>query len=82
MLEAERLTTETEVQKGIFITLKEQYELAKIEEVEEGATVQVLDEPVAPYEKSSPKVLLNLFLAAFIGFGGGVIVAYLLDGLD
>ena len=57
-------------------------ELAKIEEVEEGATVQVLDEPVAPYEKSSPKVLLSLFLAAFIGFGGGVIVAYLLDGLD
>ena len=82
MLEAERLTTETEVQKGIFITLKEQYELAKIEEVEEGATVQVLDEPVAPYEKSSPKVFLSLFLALFIGLGSAVIIAIGLESFD
>jgi len=80
MLEEERLITETEVQKGIFITLKQQYELAKIEEVEEGATVQVLDEPVAPYKKSSPKVLLTLFLALFIGFGSAVVIAFSLEG--
>jgi uncharacterized protein involved in exopolysaccharide biosynthesis len=82
MLEEERLTTETEVQKGIFITLKQQYELAKIEEVEEGATVQVLDEPVAPYEKSSPKVFLTLFLAMFIGLSSVIFIAIGMEGFD
>ena len=82
MLEEERLTTETEVQKGIFITLKQQYELTKIEEVEEGTTVQVLDEPVAPYEKSSPKVLLSLFLALFIGLGSAIFFALGMEGFD
>ena len=82
MLEEERLTTETEVQKGIFITLKQQYELAKIEEVEEGTTVQVLDEPVAPYEKSSPKVFLTLFLAMFIGLGSVIFIAIGMEGFD
>jgi uncharacterized protein involved in exopolysaccharide biosynthesis len=82
MLEEERLTTETEVQKGIFITLKQQYELAKIEEVEEGTTVQVLDEPVAPYEKSSPKVFLTLFLAMFIGLSSVIFIAIGMEGFD
>ena len=82
MLEEERLATETEAKKGIFITLKEQYELAKIEEVEEGATVQVLDEPIAPYKKSSPKVLLSLFLALFIGLGSAIFFALGMEGFE
>jgi len=82
MLEEERLATETEAKKGIFITLKEQYELAKIEEVEEGATVQVLDEPIAPYKKSSPKVFLSLFLALFIGLGSATLFALGMEGFD
>ena len=82
MLEEERLATETEAKKGIFITLKEQYELAKIEEVEEGATVQVLDEPIAPYKKSSPKVLLSLFLALFIGLGSAILFALGMEVFD
>ena len=82
MLEEERFTTETEVQKGIFITLKQQYELAKIEEVEEGTTVQVLDEPVAPYKKSSPKILLSLFLALFIGLGLAIFVSLGMEGFE
>ena len=36
LLEEERLTTEMDVKKEIFSTLKQQFELAKIEEVEEG----------------------------------------------
>jgi len=82
LLEEERLTTEMDVKKSIFSTLKQQYELAKIEEVEEGATVQILDDPVAPYEQSSPKVFLSIFLSIFIGFGLSVVIAYVIDGLD
>ena len=70
------------IQKGIYLTLKQQYELTKIEEVEEGNTVQVLDEPVAPYEKSSPKILLTLFLAIFIGLGSSIFFAISMEGIN
>ena len=82
LLEEERLTTEMDVKKEIFSTLKQQFELVKIEEVEEGATVQILDKPVAPYEKSSPKIFLSIFLSIFIGFGLSVVIAYVIDGLE
>ena len=82
LLEEERLTTEMDVKKEIFSTLKQQFELAKIEEVEEGATVQILDKPVAPYEQSSPKVILSIFLSFFIGFGFSVVISYVMDELD
>ena len=82
LLEEERLTTEMDVKKEIFSTLKQQFELAKIEEVEEGATVQILDRPVAPYEQSSPKIFLSIFLSIFIGFGLSVLIAYVMDGLE
>ena len=82
LLEEERLTTEMDVKKEIFSTLKQQFELAKIEEVEEGATVQILDSPVAPYEQSSPKIFLSIFLSIFIGFGLSVLIAYVMDGLE
>ena len=71
-----------DVKKEIFSTLKQQFELAKIEEVEEGATVQILDKPVAPYQKSSPKVFLSIFLSVFIGFGCSLIVTYIIDELE
>ena len=82
LLEEERLKTEMDVKKEIFSTLKQQFELVKIEEVEEGATVQILDKPVAPYEKSSPKIFLSIFLSIFIGFGLSVVIAYVMDGLE
>ena len=82
LLEEERLTTEMDVKKEIFSTLKQQFELVKIEEVEEGATVQILDKPVSPYEKSSPKIFLSIFLSIFIGFGLSVVIAYVMDGLE
>ena len=82
LLEEERLTTEMDVKKEIFSTLKQQFELVKIEEVEEGATVQILDKPVSPYEKSSPKIFFSIFLSIFIGFGLSVVIAYVMDGLE
>ena len=82
LLEEERLLTEMDVKKEIFSTLKQQFELAKIEEVEEAATVQILDKPVAPYEKTSPKVFLIIFLSIFIGFGISVVISYVMDELE
>ena len=44
-LQLERLTREMEVQKGIYLTLKQQLELAKIEEIQEASILQILDKP-------------------------------------
>ena len=44
-LEEERLERNVEVQKGIYLTLKQQLELAKIEEVQKASIVQILDKP-------------------------------------
>ena len=43
-LEQERLERDVEIQKNIFLTLKQQLELAKIEEVQESNVVQILDQ--------------------------------------
>ena len=77
LLEQERYQREVEVQKGIFITLKQEYELAKIQEVEEATVVHVLDPPEAPIEKSSPKRTLSVILVGFLGIGMGVVAAFI-----
>ena len=76
LLEQERFQREVEVQKGIFITLKQEHELAKIQEVEEATVVYVLDPPEAPIERSSPKRTLSVILAGFLGIGMGVVLAF------
>ena len=52
-LEQERLERDVEIQKNIFLTLKQQLELAKIEEVQESNVVQILDQPQIPLNPSN-----------------------------
>ena len=79
LLEQERLVREVEVQKNIFITLKQQLEMAKIEEVQEASMVQVLDPPEAPLYKSKPKRKSTVLLAGILGLGLGIVFAFLLE---
>ena len=71
-LELDRLTSEVEIQKGIFLTLKQQYELAKIEEIQETSIVQVLDRPHVPLNATNKNIIsstvLSLLIGSFIGF--------------
>lgn len=76
-LENERLEREVEIQKDIFITLKQQLELAKIQEVEGGSSVQVLDHPEIPYEVTNKNLINSLIFSSMIGFAIGVIIAML-----
>ncbi len=68
LLEQERLERETRVQTEIYISLKQQYETVKIEEVQETSFAQVLDEPNIPIYPSGPRKIFILF---FCWFGGG-----------
>ena len=55
-LEQDRLSREVQVQKDIYITLKQQLELAKIEEVQETSIVQILDYPTQPLSPALEKL--------------------------
>ena len=76
MLEQERLSRDVEIQKGIFLTLKQQLELEKIEEVGKSSIFQVLDKPLVPtygfgsglIKKMIYSLILGIFLGLFFAF--------------
>ena len=70
-LQLERLNREVEVQKGIYLILKQQLELAKIEEIQESSILQILDRPRIPIGPSNDNLNLGVMLAAFIGLISG-----------
>ena len=66
MLELNRQEREVEMQMQIFTTLKREFELAQIEEVEKSNMIIVLDPPNIPNEKSGPRrKLLSLISLVF-----------------
>lgn len=48
--------------------IAKQYEIAKLDEAKQGATIQVIDKAVAPDSHSSPKRTITVFLAALAAF--------------
>jgi len=75
-LEQERLTRDVEIQKGIYLTLKQQLELAKIEEIQKVSIVQVLDKPQVPLGPSNKNLALSLLLASVLGTTLGLFVGF------
>ena len=66
MLELNRQEREVEMQMQIFTTLKREFELAQIEEVEKSNMIIILDAPNTPTEKTGPRrKLLALFSLIF-----------------
>ena len=76
LLEQERLNREVNVITGVFTTLKQEYELAKIQEVEETTVVHVLDPPEAPLMRTGPQRRKTVIMAGFLGIGLGVGLAF------
>ena len=81
-LEQDRLVQEVEIQKGIFLTLKQQLELAKIEEIQKATIVQILDRPQLPLGATNKNLKLSLLVGAFFGVGLGVFLGFLRSYLD
>ena len=65
-VELVRLKREVEIQNTLFVFLTQQYEEAKIKEAKDTPTIQVLDYPQKPYQKSAPKRVIILFICLFI----------------
>lgn len=68
LLAQERLQRDVKIQIGIFLTLKQQLELAKIEEVQKSSFVQILDYPSLPITVSNPKKLSTKIIGGLVGF--------------
>ena len=78
-LQQERFERNVEIQKGIYLTLKQQLETTKIEEVKESDFVVVLDPPEVPLKRSKPRKVLSVVLAGFFGIGLALCNALLIN---
>lgn len=80
-LQLARLMREAKIQETIFTLLTEQYEQAKIIEVRDTPTVQILDPAKPPHKKSFPKrsrmVIIAFFFSLFAGVGLAFFMEYL-----
>lgn len=67
-LQYERLETELDVQRNLYVELRKQLELAKIAEIKETETLDILNRAVEPIKKFKPKRLIILIIFALLGF--------------
>jgi len=82
LLDQGRLARNVEIQKGIYLTLKQQFELAKIEEVQEASIVQILDKPQVPLGPSNIKLKSSVLLAGGLGVVFGILFGFIRSYLD
>ena len=59
---------EVEAKKEVYMTLQQQLELARIEEVKRSPILHILDHAVSPIKKSSPNRLAFLIISSIVGF--------------
>ncbi len=62
-----RLFRESEAKKEVYMTLQQQLELARIDEVKQSPILHILDHAVPPIEKSSPNRIMFLVVFLFLG---------------
>ena len=77
LLEFERLLREVEVQKQLYITLKREFEMAQIEEVEESDILHILDAPEIPLSRSKPRRSSTVVIAGILGLGLGTVFGFI-----
>jgi len=76
-LEVERLSRDVELQKSVFLTLKQQLELTKIEKVQRATIFQILDSPHIPLAPFNIDKKTHIILAAIIGLFSGLLFVFL-----
>jgi len=73
-MEHTRLLREVEAKQQVYITLQQQLELARIEEVKQTPIIHILDRAVPPSRKSRPNRALIVVLSALFGLVVGTSV--------
>ena len=81
-LELARLTRNLKIQETIYQLLTEQYEQAKIQEMRDTPTIQVLNPPNVPERKSSPRRAIMGLMAGLLALILTVMVVFIKEFLD
>tara|TARA_Y100000768_G_C23990153_1_gene691889 strand:- start:2178 stop:3629 length:1452 start_codon:yes stop_codon:yes gene_type:complete len=76
-LELDRIERDLDVQKNIYLTLKQQLELAKIEEIQGASLMQILDPPQVSMYPSNKNLLVSIFLSGVFGLFLGLVAAFI-----
>ncbi len=74
-----RVRRQVEIRQEVYLTLKREYEMARIEEVNDTPVITVIDVASAPVKKSKPK---RLMLTAIAFILGGIIAVFSIAMLD
>jgi len=83
LLEQERLMRELDIQKGIYLTLKQQLEMNKIEEVQKASIIQVLDYPNLPLDPDNQKnKIYILFISVVLGLSSGILISLIREYIE
>ena len=67
LMQTQEMGREVDLQNSLYVTLKTQYEKAKIDEVERDDMVQLIDGPNIPAKLTRPRRGLSIILALFFG---------------
>ena len=77
-----RLRRQLEIRQDVYLTLRRQYETARIEEVNDTPVITVIDPAVPPKERSRPQRKVLVILALFLGGVVGVFWAFSVEYVD
>jgi len=74
LLDQERISRDVEIQKEIYLTLKQQLELAQIEQIEEASVIKILDKPQYPLYPFNIKLKASILIGCFVGLLFGILI--------
>lgn len=73
---------EVKEQEAVLLAMKQQYELARMDEAKDASLIQVLESALVPEQPSKPQRGLIVIVATLIGFFISIIFSFLLNSLD
>ena len=76
------LRRHVQIQQELYLTLKREYETARIEEVNDTPVITVIDRAVPPREKSKPRLAVLLVITLVLGTMVGGLWAVVAEQLD
>jgi len=81
LMKVQEMGREVDLQNSLYVTLKTQYEKAKIDEIERDDMVQLIDGPNIPAKLTRPRRGLSITLALFFGIFFSIFTIYFKEHL-
>ncbi|MFQ5559444.1 MAG: GumC family protein [Nitrospinota bacterium] len=80
-LEYARLLRDLKVQQTLYEMLRQQFEMAKIQEAKDSSTVQILDFPAVPEKRFKPRRRVIVMLSTLLGFFSALFLVFVLEAV-